>query len=49
MNLFIIQAIGRAGLGEVARGAFPFAVIMAATAVLIWFWQDLVLYLPDNL
>lgn len=49
MNLFIIQAIGRAGLGEVARGAFPFAVIMAATAVLIWFWQDLVLYLPNNL
>ena len=46
MNLFIIQAIGRARLGEVARGAAPFVVIMLATAVLIWFWQDLVLYLP---
>lgn len=49
MNLFIIQATDRARRGEVARGAFPFAVIMAATAVLIWFWQDLVLYLPRNL
>ncbi len=49
MNLFIIQAIGRARLGEVARGAAPFVLIMAATAVLIWFWQDLVLYLPNNL
>ncbi len=45
LNLFIIQAVGKARLGEVARGAAPFAVIMLATAVLLWFWQDLALAL----
>ena len=45
MNLFIIQAVGKARLSEVVRGAWPFAVIMLATAMLMWFWQDLALYL----
>ncbi|MCZ4279753.1 TRAP transporter large permease [Kiloniella laminariae] len=46
MNLFVIQAVGKASLQEVARGALPFAGIMLATAVLLWFWQDLALYIP---
>lgn len=45
MNLFIIQAVGKATLGEVVRGAWPFVIIMLSTAVLMWFWQDLALYL----
>ncbi|PLX33025.1 MAG: C4-dicarboxylate ABC transporter permease [Hyphomicrobiales bacterium] len=45
MNLFIIQAVGKSSLGEVVRGAWPFALIMLMTAVLMWFWQDLALYL----
>lgn len=45
MNLFIIQAVGKSTLGEVVRGAWPFAVMMLLTAVLMWFWQDLALYL----
>ncbi|MDQ6988556.1 MAG: TRAP transporter large permease, partial [Mariprofundaceae bacterium] len=44
MNLFIIQAVGKAEIGEVVRGALPFAAIMLTTSVLLWFWQDLALY-----
>ncbi|HBR99294.1 MAG TPA: C4-dicarboxylate ABC transporter permease [Gammaproteobacteria bacterium] len=49
MNLFVIQAVGKATLPEVARGAIPFAVIMLLTAVLLWFWQDLALFIPYEL
>ncbi len=48
MNLFVIQTVGKARLDEVVKGAMPFAAIMLATAVLMWFWQDLVLYLPRH-
>lgn len=46
LNLFIIQAVGRARLEEVVRGAWPFALIMLATAIVLWFWKDLALALP---
>lgn len=48
MNLFIIQAVGKAKLSEVAKGALPFAIIMLAMAFLLWFWKDLALYIPSN-
>ena len=48
MNLFIIQAISSAKIGEIVRGVWPFALIMLSTAVLLWFWQDLALYIPRN-
>ena len=43
LNLFIIQAVGKARLEEVVKGAWPFALMMLATAVLLWFWQGLAL------
>ncbi len=46
LNLFVIQAVGRAKLEEVAKGALPFAIIMLFTAVLLWFWKDLALFIP---
>ncbi len=46
LNLFIIQAVAKARLEEVAKGAWPFAVMMLATAALLWFWQDLALGIP---
>jgi len=46
MNLFIIQAISNAKITEIVRGVWPFVLIMLSTAVLMWFWQDLVLYIP---
>jgi C4-dicarboxylate transporter DctM subunit len=49
LNLFVIQAVGKARLEEVIQGAIPFALIMLSTAVLLWFWQDLALYIPHEL
>ena len=49
MNLFVIQAVGKAPLEEVIKGAIPFAIIMLLTAILLWFWQDLALYIPYDL
>ena len=49
MNLFVIQAVAGAKLKEVAKGALPFAFIMLGTSVLLWFWQDLALFIPYNL
>ncbi len=49
MNLFIIQGVGKASLAEVVRGAWPFALIMLATAMILWFWQDLALFIPYRL
>jgi len=49
LNLFVIQAVGKARLEEVIQGAIPFALIMLSTAVLLWFWQDLALYIPYEL
>ena len=46
MNLFIIQAISNAKLTEIVKGVWPFVLIMLSTAILMWFWQDLALYIP---
>ncbi len=46
MNLFIIQAVGKARLEEVVKGAWPFALMMLLTAILLMFWKDLALYIP---
>lgn len=46
MNLFIIQAVGKAKIEEVVKGAWPFAVMMLLTAALLWFWKGLALYIP---
>ena len=48
MNLFIIQAISNAKIGEIIKGVWPFALMMLGTATLLWFWQDLALYIPRN-
>ena len=49
LNLFVIQAVGKARLEEVVKGAWPFAVIMLLTTVLLWFWKDLALFIPYRL
>ena len=49
MNLFVIQAVAKARLQEVAKGAMPFAIIMLLVAVLLWFWPELALYIPYEL
>jgi len=49
LNLFVIQAVGKAQLDDVIKGSLPFAAMMLSTAVLLWFWQDLALYIPYKL
>ncbi len=46
LNLFVIQAVGKARLEDVVKGAWPFAVMMLCTAAVLWFWQDLALGVP---
>ena len=41
LNLFVIQAVGKARLEEVVKGAWPFALMMLMTATLLWFWVHL--------
>jgi len=46
LNLYVIQAIGRATLGEVSRGAAPFVGMMLVTVFIIYWIEDIVLWLP---
>ncbi|MFC3614165.1 TRAP transporter large permease [Lutimaribacter marinistellae] len=46
LNLYVIQAVARASLGEVARGVLPFLGLLLLTAVILFLWPDLALYIP---
>ena len=49
LNLYVIQAVARATLGDVARGAIPFLVLMFLCAALLYLVPDLALYIPFKL
>ncbi len=49
LNLFVIQAVARSSLLEVVRGAWPFVLMLLGTAVLLWLWKDLALFIPFHL
>lgn len=46
LNLFVIQALDKAPLGVVTKGALPFVLIMLATVVLIAIFPQIVLGIP---
>jgi len=46
LNLFVIQAVARSGLGEVVRGVTPFILLMLASVAAIWAFPQLVLFVP---
>ncbi|MBC8260135.1 MAG: TRAP transporter large permease subunit [SAR324 cluster bacterium] len=48
MNLFVIQAVGKASLQEVVKGAWPFSIIMLSMAVILWFLPQIALFIPYN-
>ncbi len=48
MNLFVIQAVGKASLQEVVKGAWPFSIIMLSMAVVLWFLPQIALFIPYN-
>ncbi len=49
LNLYVIQAVAKAGLGEVARGVLPFLLLMLLTTLLLYLVPDLALYIPFKL
>ena len=49
LNLYVIQAVGRAHMGEVAAGVWPFLLLMLLTVALCYLFPDIVLYIPFRL
>jgi C4-dicarboxylate transporter, DctM subunit len=49
MNLFIIQAVAQADLGEVLKGVWPFLLIMFGIVIAISVLPEIVLYIPFKL
>jgi TRAP-type C4-dicarboxylate transport system permease large subunit len=51
MNLYVVQSIRTDGgpITDVIRGIVPYVVIMIAFTILIWFYQDIVLWLPRTM
>jgi tripartite ATP-independent transporter DctM subunit len=48
VNLFVIQGISGASLGEVARGSLPFGAIILFGAVALTIWPEIALWLPEH-
>ncbi|MEM8729717.1 MAG: TRAP transporter large permease [Pseudomonadota bacterium] len=46
LNLYVIQAVARVSLGEVARGVWPFLLLMLVTVAILYVVPDLALYIP---
>lgn len=49
LNLYVIQSVARASLGDVSRGVLPFLLLMLLTVALLYAWPDLALYIPFKL
>jgi tripartite ATP-independent transporter DctM subunit len=49
MNLFVIQGMAHCTLAEVARGSFPFVLIMLLMILLVSIYPSLVLWLPSRM
>jgi len=49
LNLYVIQAVGKATLGEVSSGVWPFLLLMLLTVFLCFVFPDIVLYIPYKL
>ena len=49
LNLYVIQSVTKTQLGEVAKGVFPFIVMMIFTVFIMYIWPDLALYIPFKL
>ena len=49
LNLFVIQAVGKAEMSEVVKGVWPFIVIMLTSVLVIYLLPDIALYIPFKL
>ncbi|MBB93424.1 MAG: C4-dicarboxylate ABC transporter permease [Rhodobacteraceae bacterium] len=46
LNLYVIQSVAKTTLGQVARGVWPFLLLMLATVAALYVVPDLALYIP---
>jgi C4-dicarboxylate transporter DctM subunit len=46
LNLYVIQAVARVSLSQVARGVWPFLLLMLLCVAVLFAWPDLALYIP---
>lgn len=46
LNLFVIQAISNTSLGVISRGVFPFILLMLLAVLLVYFFPQIVMWLP---
>ncbi|MGB1844731.1 MAG: TRAP transporter large permease subunit, partial [Thalassobaculaceae bacterium] len=49
LNLYVIQSVSGARLGDVAKGVLPFLYLMIFTVAVMYVWNDLVMYIPFKL
>ncbi len=49
LNLYVIQSVARSTLGDVARGALPFLMLMFLCVLILYLIPDLALYIPFKL
>ncbi len=49
LNLYVIQAVGKARMGEVAAGVWPFLLMMLASVLMIYWLPEIALYIPFRL
>ena len=49
LNLYVIQAVGKARMAEVATGVWPFIVPMLFGVALIYALPEIALYIPFKL
>ena len=49
LNLFVIQTIARAPLGQIVHGVLPFIVLMLLSVVLLWLFPGIALFIPLHL
>ena len=46
LNLYVIQSVAKTSLAQVARGVWPFLLLMLATVAALYVVPDLALYIP---
>ena len=49
LNIYVLQAIGKAKMSEIAKGVIPFVIIILFTVFVIYLFPDLALYIPFKL
>jgi len=49
LNIYVLQAIGKAKMGEIGKGVVPFVLIMLFSVFIIYLFPDIALYIPFKL